>query len=168
MWPTQVGGSTSHTHTHTHTSPSLTEKPRGYLASGLNILNSVTGGQCATSIFTTSSCLARCSGRGGEGRAVRWRPWEGAVCSAACLDMPQAALEWQPHKGDSVEGQHVVPHIQQTRLVGGSAATQCCNNAAGNGGAKPGLNEHHPKRRTLLLREHHLGGGRRYWSYDHP
>ena len=56
----------THTHTqaHAHTSPSLTEKPRGYLVSGLNILNSVTGGQCATSIFTTSSCLARCSGRG--------------------------------------------------------------------------------------------------------
>ena len=71
--------------------------------------------------------------------------------------MPQTAFQGESHKGDSVEGQYMVPHVEQARLVGGTTATQCCNDAAGDGGAKPGLDQHHPQRGALLLWENQLG-----------
>ena len=47
--------------------------------------------------------------------------------------MPQTAFQGESHKGDSVEGQYMVPHVEQARLVGGTTATQSCNDAATGG-----------------------------------
>ena len=82
-------------------------------------------------------------GRGCELEVMGWegRLWVALACSTY-LHVPQAALEGESHKSDPVEGQHVVSHIEQARLVGGTAAAQCRDDAAGDRGPKPGLNEH--------------------------